>query len=247
MVATIGILASLLLPILGKAKSKAQQANCLSNLRQLGVAWSMYYVDNNDLLVESYPVNNTNVWVQGDMTRLSDATNTDLIANGKLSQELYQQHAANVAIYRCPSDSGVTIDGQNVRSVRSYSMNCFMGARDPSLPPIPSTAAGFVPFFAKNSDLLLRQPSELWVLLDEDSRSINDGFFITDPTARVWYELPSISARRHKYSYSLNFADGHSAIWRLRDMRTRDLSAGTNEQAANADLERLARASTTRK
>src|SRR5215211_2818677 len=67
-IATIAILASLLLPVLGKAKMKAQQTRCTSNLRQLGYAWVMYYNDNNGRLVESYPVGNSNAWVLGDMT-----------------------------------------------------------------------------------------------------------------------------------------------------------------------------------
>jgi len=67
-VATIAILASLLLPILGKAKVKAQRTNCSSNLRQLGLAWVMYYSDNNGWLVESYPTN-ADAWVQGDMQK----------------------------------------------------------------------------------------------------------------------------------------------------------------------------------
>src|SRR5215510_13796001 len=78
-VATIGILAALLLPILGKAKIKAQRTTCLANLRQLGYAWMMYYSDNAGRLAESYPVNNPNVWVMGDMTRPAEAVNTDLI------------------------------------------------------------------------------------------------------------------------------------------------------------------------
>ena len=57
-IATMTILAALLLPVLGKAKIKAQQTACLSNLRQLGLAWMQYYADNNGRLVESYPVNN---------------------------------------------------------------------------------------------------------------------------------------------------------------------------------------------
>ena len=44
-VATIVTLAALLLPILTKAKIKAQQTTCLSNLRQLGFAWTLYYGD----------------------------------------------------------------------------------------------------------------------------------------------------------------------------------------------------------
>jgi prepilin-type processing-associated H-X9-DG protein len=47
-IAIIAILASLLLPVLGKAKGKAQQINCVSNLRQLGLAVHMYANDHSD-------------------------------------------------------------------------------------------------------------------------------------------------------------------------------------------------------
>jgi hypothetical protein len=36
------------LPALGKAKTKAQGIGCLSNLKQMGLAWTMYAMDNND-------------------------------------------------------------------------------------------------------------------------------------------------------------------------------------------------------
>src|SRR5215467_4792744 len=73
-VATIGILAALLLPILSKAKIKAQRTACFSNLRQLGVAWQMYYTDSNGYLVPSFP-GNPEVWIQGNMTNAADAVN----------------------------------------------------------------------------------------------------------------------------------------------------------------------------
>jgi prepilin-type N-terminal cleavage/methylation domain-containing protein len=235
-IATIAILAALLLPILGKAKIKAQRTTCLSNLRQLGFAWVMYRDENNDYLVESYPIDNPDVWVQGNMTDPKDAGNADLIRQSKLYP--YDQ---SVAIYHCPADNGVTIAGKMVPTVRSYSMNCFMGARDPHIGRIPSTTEGNVPlFYAKYSDI--PRPDQLWVLLDQDERSIDDGFFVTDPTAGLWFDFPAMSAHRHDYSYALTFADGHSDIWRVADSRSYQVSLNQTEQPGNADLERLARA-----
>jgi prepilin-type N-terminal cleavage/methylation domain-containing protein len=238
-IATIAILAALLLPILTKAKIKAQRTACLSNLRQLGLAWMMYKDDNSGFLAESYPLNE-DVWVKGDMTKADEAGNADLIRDGKL-----YPYNRSVPIYHCPTDQGVTINGAVVPTVRSYSMNCFMGARDPGLKPIPSTATGFVNFYARDADI--PSPSQLWVLIEEDERSINDGFFVTDPNAGVWFDFPAISMNRHNYSYVLSFADGHSDIWRYKDPRSFQVSANQTDQRGNTDLARLAHATATAK
>lgn len=239
-IATIAILAALLLPVLGKARNKAQQTRCMSNLRQLGFAWVMYFTDNNGRLVESYPINNTNAWVLGDMTKMAEATNADLIVQSKL-----YHYNGSVEIYHCPADEGVRVAGKTLPTVRSYSMNSFMGARDPNTGPIPSFADQYVNFFAKESDL--RRPANLWVFLDEDERSINDGFFVPDPTGRMWIDFPANSVHRHNFSYALSFADQHSEIWRLQDPRTKQVSSAKTEQFGNHDLERLARVSATLK
>jgi prepilin-type N-terminal cleavage/methylation domain-containing protein len=46
-IAIIAILASLLLPALGNAKSQAQETQCKSNLKQLGITSAMYFGDSN--------------------------------------------------------------------------------------------------------------------------------------------------------------------------------------------------------
>jgi len=49
-IAIIAILAALLLPALGRAKQKAYQVNCVSNLKQLSYAINMYSQDNREYL-----------------------------------------------------------------------------------------------------------------------------------------------------------------------------------------------------
>jgi prepilin-type N-terminal cleavage/methylation domain-containing protein len=48
-IAIIAILAAMLLPALARAKAKAQQTACINNLKQTGIAYSMYRMDNNDV------------------------------------------------------------------------------------------------------------------------------------------------------------------------------------------------------
>jgi prepilin-type N-terminal cleavage/methylation domain-containing protein len=50
-IAIIAILAGMLLPALGRAKLKATSAACLSNQKQLVLAWVMYSTDQNERFV----------------------------------------------------------------------------------------------------------------------------------------------------------------------------------------------------
>jgi prepilin-type N-terminal cleavage/methylation domain-containing protein len=61
-VAIIAILAGLLLPVLGKAKQKAQAISCVSNLKQWGVSWHLYTDDHQG----SFSPGTTVTWGRGE-------------------------------------------------------------------------------------------------------------------------------------------------------------------------------------
>jgi hypothetical protein len=117
-----------------------------------------------------------------------------------------------------------------------------MGDRPPSAPPNPNTATGYVPFFSSLSGV--PDSSKLFVLIDEDERSISGGSFVTDPQARVWYSFPAVSAYRHSYSSSVIFADGHGQVWHFRDPRTAQVNQCGTDQLNNPDLATVAGAAT---
>src|SRR5260370_42095657 len=73
-IAIIAILASLLLPALSRAKAKAYQIQCISNMRQLCVTWQLYTDDNNGTYAPNgyavgaanNPTRATPLWGMGD-------------------------------------------------------------------------------------------------------------------------------------------------------------------------------------
>ena len=73
-IAIIAILAAILFPVFAKAREKARQSSCQSNLKQLGLAFFQYTQDYDGILPPLYTLNPTNLWVQKVVPYVSGST-----------------------------------------------------------------------------------------------------------------------------------------------------------------------------
>ena len=232
-IAIIAILASLLLPALGRSKAQAQQTACLSNSRQLQLCWLMYADDQNDRII----VNDPNVgpgsqsWILGYMQDNNpDSTNKTLIQKGSLFA-----YNKSTAIYRCPSDLGRSIiGGKKYLRVRSCSINGYMNGVDVGL--VFFNQKGYK-VNKKTTEINSPPPAQAFVFLDEHQNSIDDGHFGFAPESDIWMNLP---AMWHNNGCDFSFADGHVEAFKWRDPRTLAIKViNTVRTPNNPDLKRM--------
>ncbi len=101
-IAIIGILASLLLPVLSKARESGRAAVCLNNLKQIGIATQIYTEDNNYIFGED---------------------------RNKMHKTYHDSHGFNYNMWECPSDKGnwntnggyIVPDGRTTFEIRGMS------------------------------------------------------------------------------------------------------------------------------
>mgnify|MGYP001601887634 CR=1 FL=1 len=121
-IAIIAILAAMLLPALAAAKRKAQRINCISNLKQVSLAFRLWEGDNNDKFpmqvsstsggAQEYVTQNGTVGNKTSATSSPDITNVFCVMSNELSTP---------KIIICPSDANHIEVTSNFAGVISYS------------------------------------------------------------------------------------------------------------------------------
>ena len=219
-IAIIAILAGMLLPALAKAKTKAQGILCMSNGKQLGLAYNLFCGDNNDVLPGNLDggtgYGQTNqTWCVGWLVNTGytpDNTNTIFLMNSQLGK-----YSGAPGVYRCPADKALSKGKTGVPRVRSISMNGYLGERGG-----PFTG-GYVQFKKLTE---IQKVSQTWAFVDEREDSINDGWFAVDmtgytPAAPKSYQIVDYPASYHNGACGFAFVDGHSEIHKWIDGRTK--------------------------
>jgi hypothetical protein len=217
-IAIIAILASLLLPALAKAKTKATMAVCMGDHKQLALAWTMYATDNQERMVNFTEGRNQT----GDLPwRFDPPPTLPTIPAGTsletrltlIIEEGYRQgalfpYAPSPGIIHCPGDTRMKLKvGKGFTYV--------------SLSPV-GPLNGEQPVFYKTTEL--QSPSERFLWVEEnDPRGENLGSWImnagTPPDFRGASLIDS-PAVFHITSSTFSFADGHSASHKWVDPAT---------------------------
>ena len=182
-IAIIAILAAMLLPALSKAREKARQAVCMSNMKQLLLGWQMYINDNEGWL----PAYSTGVWgaTEANVRKWAFLIR-NYINEPQIADAQWACFKSN-GLLRCPS---VKLTTHEV-SYTTYGMNQYaIGGDD----------YGSYKGYRKESQI--RSPSKQLVFTDS-TYSTQSGWY------RVAADVLDRVSFRHTGLANVGFADGH--------------------------------------
>jgi prepilin-type processing-associated H-X9-DG protein len=184
----------------------------MNNTRQLVYGWLMYADESGEKLAQntelghqvSSPTDPSGMndgpncsWVLGNMEQNAVRTDDRYLKNG-----LIFPYTRSLGIYRCPADNN---PGSRPAANRSISMNTLLG---------PPAGLNFETAKQMRKVSHMKRPAWIWVTVDENPNTINDGSFRVPISSATWVDFP---ATYHNNAGGLSFADGHSEIRKWRD------------------------------
>jgi len=205
-IAVIAILMAILMPALHRAREGGKRMVCLSNLKQLTLAWNMYADENEDKLVNGATGFSDRNMSWGDhRNELSwidtfDNSNWDVQIDGIRRGALWP-YIKNEDMYRCPTGRR----GQALTYSIMFSMNAV------NHPWVQGVKGAHV---KKRTEIIPNLAQRL-VFIDE-------GFMTSDAYAvyyhqETWFDDAPV---RHGDGATLSFADGHVEHWRWKGTDT---------------------------
>ena len=229
-IAIIAILAAMLLPALAKAKQQAQGTSCLNNQKQLSLAWNMYDSDFQDCFptngnTADQPAGTAAGPDSGDLQWCPARMDQGAPVPGEqtsipwITAGLIYPYIKSPGPYHCPAAPSTYSSGNvnyhgggGTNRSRSMSMNAWI---NPSYVAYQSYQEGKgYRVYLKSGDLAVPGPANLWLFVDENPWSINDGYFLNVPSNDGWVDCP---ASYHNHACGISFCDGHATIRKWSD------------------------------
>jgi prepilin-type processing-associated H-X9-DG protein len=132
---------------------------------------------------------------------------------------LIYPYVKTVKVYKCPADQSMVNGSASIPHTRSMSMNAFISPggspTSQSEQDIGNTTSPHLETkYFKDSDTVRPGSALLWLLMDENPYSINDGFLVIDPNDNGWTDYP---ATYHNKANGVLFCDGHAVIRKWTD------------------------------
>ena len=207
-IAVIAILMSILMPALHRAREGGKRAACLSNLKQLTLAWNMYADENDDRLVNGATgFSNSNqtwgdhrnelAWIDGFHP---EPTQYNLQV-GDIERGALYPYLKNPKIYQCPTGRR----GQALTYSIMFSMNAVCH----------TWVQGVKGAHVKKRTEIRPNLAQRVVFIDE-------GYMTSDAYAayyqqEVWFDNAPV---RHGDGVTVSFSDGHVEHWKWRGTET---------------------------
>jgi prepilin-type N-terminal cleavage/methylation domain-containing protein/prepilin-type processing-associated H-X9-DG protein len=223
-IAIISILAAILFPVFARARENARRTSCLSNERQLGMAFQQYFQD----FDERFPL-------------LGKKVGADIIAPVEVSWVYTMQpYIKNTQMLRCPSDTTAVWVANNDWSTAtttarrtSYTLNGYMVEGNSK----PEQGGNF-PNIAS-----IAKPANVIFLAESAEKKASDGTPFTgnyfhahvyDPPSSVSHWLiganrpDDLSYARHLDGFNVTYLDGHAKWTKWEQVWRRDDKVITN-------------------
>jgi prepilin-type N-terminal cleavage/methylation domain-containing protein/prepilin-type processing-associated H-X9-DG protein len=213
-IAIVGLLAALLLPVLNKAKLKAKQAQCMNNLRQLGLGMKMYVDDNHN----TFPGISSRMYGYHPEDWIYWRTNTALYPPFEKSPILTELPITTRPSLRCPLDLS-DVDRLNSTQFSdgygpylfSYSFNGYGLDSDGvngGMASVIDSSSGTVEAHLFNESGV-RNPAGKIMLVEEPGSRSENGAMINDGR---WEAPIDPLSTRHSGQANVTFADGHALL-----------------------------------
>jgi prepilin-type processing-associated H-X9-DG protein len=243
--ATVALLAAMVLPALAATKSNSKLFLCMNNLKQLALAWTMYADDNNDMLVglNTYPLSPVNWRTQSsDVVVLPPPpTWTPLQLKIYKIQMGYKQpspsfngplwrYAPNTDVLHCPGDPFCTLSGTAFRWDSYSGVNGLNGETKP--------------YLTKRTQVIHPSGRFIWVeAAGGRGENVGSWLLVTNGSAAFGYsnaEFADSPAAFHTATANFNFCDGHVENHKWLDATTIAFAVSTNPNKGSGSSEKTA-------